>query len=378
MLFFGCAFRLNSRMRLLLFLAFFPLVLQAQIPVTPQLRALLPDTLSESSGLEYVSDTSLWSHNDSGDPGTLYQIDTTATIRRSLHLRGVSPYDCEDLAQDSAGNFYIGDFGNNGNNRQDLRIYKIPPPHSIAGDSITPQLIEFSFADQTAFPPPATEQNFDCEAMFHFNGSLYVFSKNRGNSTYSRMYKMPDTAGVYSLMPVDSFNTLQWVTSADISPTGTQMVLFSEFNIYLFRNFTGDNFFQGNVIRFTMTPYTQKEAVVFATDSLLWLTDEVLLNFGGKLYTINIPAALSVSAQQPQETVFTIYPNPAADELVLQCGEANYTWQLFTLQHQLVQSGISSVRSTHINTSALQPGTYQLRITTAAGQTGSQLLIRTR
>ncbi|MCA6361944.1 MAG: T9SS type A sorting domain-containing protein [Bacteroidetes bacterium] len=365
-------------MRLLLFLALFPLVLQAQIPVVPQLRALLPDTLSESSGLEFVSDTSLWSHNDSGDPGTLYQIDTTATIRRSLHLRGVSPYDCEDLAQDNTGNFYLGDFGNNANNRQDLRIYKIPPPQSITTDSITPQLIEFSFADQTAFPPPAAGQNFDCEAMFHFNGSLYVFSKNRGTSTYCRMYKMPDTAGVYSLMPVDSFNTQQWITSADISPAGTEMVLFSEFNIYLFRNFTGDNFFQGNVTRFTMTPYTQKEAVVFATDSLLWLTDEVLLNFGGKLYTIDIPAALSVSALQPQETTFTLCPNPAADELMLQCGEANYTWQLYTLQNQLVQSGFSFTSTTYINTSALQPGTYQLRIITAAGQTGSQLIIRTQ
>ncbi|MCU0432534.1 MAG: T9SS type A sorting domain-containing protein [Bacteroidia bacterium] len=366
-------------MRLLLLFLLFPLYGLAQIPVVPQLRAVLPDTLSESSGIEYINDTCLWTHNDSGDPGTLYQIDTAAHILRILHLQNVSAYDCEDIAQDSAGNFYLGDFGNNANNRQDLRIYKIPPPQTITGDSITPQLIQFSFADQTAFPPPAAEQNFDCEAMFHYRNALYVFSKNRGTSTYSRMYKMPDTAGVYSLMPIDSFNTQQWITSADISPTGTQMVLFSEFNIYLFTNFTADNFFQGNVTHFTMTPYTQKEAVVFATDSLLWLTDEVLFSFGGKMYTIHIPTALSVSAPvQPQQLQFTLYPNPAIDELVVTFEDPEYSWQILTPANQLVLSGTSVSNRTTISTAALRPGIYQLQITTASGRRGTQLLLRTQ
>jgi hypothetical protein len=366
-------------MRSILLLLLFPALLKAQIPVQPQVRALLSDTLSESSALEYVSDTSLWSHNDSGDPGRIYQLDTNGHIRRTLNLRGVTPFDTEDIAQDNAGNMYIGDFGNNGNNRTDLKIYKIPPPQNIIGDSITPQLIEFSFADQTAFPPPSNEQNFDCEAMFHYNNMLYVFSKNRGTSNYSRMYKIPDTAGVYSLMPVDSFDTQWWVTSADISPSGQRMVLFSELNIYLFTNYTGDNFFQGNVTHFTMSPYTQKEAVVFVNDSLLYLTDEVLFSTGGKLYSIDLAAALSVSSGIQQNTIsFQLIPNPAADFLSIQSPESNYNWEIIDATGRIVNNGFSSEKTAIVNTSVLTPGLYQVRIITTTNQTATELLIRTK
>lgn len=355
----------------------------AQTPVTPVFRAILPDTLPESSGIEFISDTAIWSHNDSYHPGELFQIDTAGQLHRVLTLVNVPAVDVEDLAQDSAGWFYIGDFGNNNNTRTDLRIYKIPPPATIAADTVTPQAIFFSFADQAAFPPPAAEKNFDCEAMFHFHNQLYVFSKNRGTSTYARMYRMPDTAGVYNLSPVDSFDTQHWVTSADISESGTYMTLFSEWNIFVFGGFTGDQFFQGNVIQFTMSPYTQKEGVVFSGDTLLYLTDEKGLSGNGRrLYSLRIDTLmLQLQEYAGQDARFSLYPNPASDEVVIRHPEGDYRWNLLAADGKMLGSGACSFSRDRIPTASLAPGLYFIELFPLHGRAEKPVrlpLVRTR
>lgn len=228
-----------------LFFAFMQIACHGQIislvPITP-----LPSLAWESSGIEVNNPSNIWTHNDSGDSARIYNIDTTGNILRVICLQVDTAKDCEESTQDSIGNYYIGDFGNNNNDRTDLRIYKIPNPDSIASDTITPQIIRFHFPDQHMFPPPSNEQNFDCEAMFHFHDSLYLFSKNRGTSSYCKMYRLPDQEGDYTAELIDSFDTGTWVTAADISPDGTRMALLSETNIWLFTDIEGSNFFGGN------------------------------------------------------------------------------------------------------------------------------------
>jgi hypothetical protein len=350
-----------------------------QISVVHTAKAILPDTLNESSGLEYVSDTSIWSNNDSGDPGQLMRIDTAGNLKRILHLKGVDAEDMEELAQDSAGWFYVGDFGNNFNMRTNLLVYKIPPPDTILSDSVAPQIINFDYADQRAFPPDSLSRNFDCEAMFHFNNALYLFSKNRGTSTYSRMYRLPDTQGTYAIQPIDSFNTQQWVTSADISPSKQRMVLFSEYNIYVFTNFTGDQFFQGSVVRLTLSPYTQKEAVVFANDSILYLTDEIFQNTGGQLYTLNLNSILnSVSPLSSQQQSIRLYPNPTVDQIEVNTEQRNFEWILLDADGRQIDSGIGLDKRAAINTQNLAQGLYFLRIQTKEGVIGSLPFMRMR
>jgi hypothetical protein len=357
----------------------FAAALNAQVPVTPVVRALLCDSLPESSGIEYVNDTAIWSHNDSGHPGNLYRIDTTGAFRRVLHLKNVVPSDIEDLARDSAGWFYIGDFGNNANSRHNLRIFKIPPPDTISSDSIVPQVINFSFADQDSFPPSQPRMNFDCEAMFHFHNHLYVFSKNRGSSTFCRMYILPDTAGTYSVMPVDSFDTQHWVTSADISPDGSEMALFSEYSIFIFTNFSGDHFFQGNVLHLTISPYTQKEGMVFATDSLLYITDEKLLSSGGKLYSLDISTIGAMLTENDGNTPSAvIYPNPSADVLQVSAPFANFRWVITDSKGTIVLDGESAASSTAIECASLSAGLYYLRLILPGGTTEVCPVVRTR
>lgn len=86
---------------------------------------LLPTIIDESSGLETTSNGEFWSFNDSNGAPALYQFDTTGTLNRVLNINNATNVDWEDMTKDGAGNLYVGDFGNNDNDRRNLVVYKI-------------------------------------------------------------------------------------------------------------------------------------------------------------------------------------------------------------------------------------------------------------
>jgi len=325
----------------------------------PAFLAVLPSPISESSGVEMRNANSIWTHNDSGDEPRLFNIDTAGNLLRTIYLAIDTAIDWEDITQDSAGNFYIGDFGNNLNNRTDLRIYKIPNPDLILSDTVVPLLITFNFPDQLLFPPPLTEQNFDCEALFHFHDSLYLFSKNRGTSTFCKMYRLPDQAGDYTAELIDSLNTGNWVTAADISPSGKLVILLSESVIWLFSGFTGSDFFGGMAQHLTMST-SQKEGVVFVNDSLVYLTDEKLMNFFGNLYALNLGPWINDVDEIPVvcHDVY-VYPNPAGNRLNVIGIQEHQKYEI-VIRNLFGELMLQTTNQSHIDVSCFPAGIYLL------------------
>lgn len=86
---------------------------------TPDQYLMLPSTVDETSGLIFWAD-GIWTFNDSGGDPTLYKVDTLngEIIQHATITNGIN-VDWEDIAQDD-DHIYIGDFGNNGGDRQDL------------------------------------------------------------------------------------------------------------------------------------------------------------------------------------------------------------------------------------------------------------------
>jgi hypothetical protein len=263
----------------------------------------LPATIVETSGLIYTRPNRLWTHNDSGGEPKLYEIDTTGAILRTVVVRGVTNIDWEDICQDAMGRVYVGDFGNNDNNRTDLVILKLPPLDSVIGDTVTPERIDFDYADQSAFPPADPLKNFDMEAFVAYGDSLYLFSKNRTVpfDGYTKLYRLPQAAGNYSAALIDSFYTgagpmlSYWIAGAALNPQRDQLLLASYGRCFLFSCFQGADFFGGAVVERTWA-FTQKEAVAWRDDTHLYVTDELLnQTLGGKLYE----ADMSALAQLP-------------------------------------------------------------------------------
>jgi hypothetical protein len=192
----------------------------------------LPAIIDETSGLIYY-DGALWTHNDSDRKPEIYKFDTiTGHILQTVKINNAVNIDWEDIAQDS-NYIYIGDFGNNNGYRTDLKIYKILKKDITKGKniSVNASVINFSFSDQTDFIPNHCNNNFDCEAFFFFQDSLYLFSKNWIDKK-TKLYVLPCMQGNYIATLIDSFDVNGLITGADINII-TNEIAFIGYNNYI-------------------------------------------------------------------------------------------------------------------------------------------------
>lgn len=257
------------------------------ITVTATPVGSLPGCLHECSGLDFTGGTHFWGLVDNGGP-EVHRISNTGTFTRTITATNASNRNWEDLTHDADRTYmYIGDVGNNNNDRTNLRIFRIPYPSFTPGTTTTAEVINFSYPDQTRFPSPW--MNFDSEGIFHFRGKIYIFTKADGSAVgYTKMYTVPDQPGTYVATLVDSFYTNDRTTSADISPNGAAMVLISNTHIHVFTDYTNDDFFGGNHVQLNIAgSWTQKEAVTFSSNNEIYLADENTGN-GNKLYFVDL------------------------------------------------------------------------------------------
>lgn len=350
----------------------------AQTPILTQLCELPPE-ISETSGLENGPNGWFWTHNDSGNSAELFCVDTLGVIQRTVSVIGDVNADWEEITKDEEGNLYIGNFGNNALNRTDLRVVKIP---SIDTCTVTAQVtdtIHFSYPDQTSFPPSGSYGNFDMEAFFHYQDSLHLFSKDRSDPSpgYTKHYTLPAVGGTYVAHLVDSFyagheSFIFAITAADISEDGSEVALLTSNKIWLFRNFSGTDFFGGDVAELSLNVFSQKEGICFR-NGFLYITDEKSFGLGGKMYRLHPDVFVSV-VEQPQEMhVKTVYDtNQNLQEIQFNSIE-KHTWELVTTDGKLLQTGVS-INALSASELRQKPGVYIIRFRTENAQ--RSMLIR--
>jgi hypothetical protein len=144
---------------------------------TAQVSFSLPKELSEISGLEKLNDTTLLAINDGGNDPVLFLLDLNGQITRKIKVSNASNIDWEALAIDE-NYLYIGDIGNNMNQREDLCIYRINRSEITKSNELTAEKMSIRYQEQTSFPPIDKERYFDAEAMTVFEGQLWIFTKN--------------------------------------------------------------------------------------------------------------------------------------------------------------------------------------------------------
>ncbi len=137
----------------------------------------LPSELSEISGLEKISDSLLIAINDGGNEPLLFILDLSGNITRKISVSNANNIDWEALAMDE-NYLYIGDFGNNMNERKDLCIYRINRSDVATLNEVRAEKMSISYREQKEFPPNDSERYFDAEAMTYFEGQLWIFTKN--------------------------------------------------------------------------------------------------------------------------------------------------------------------------------------------------------
>ena len=159
----------------------------------------LPEQVNESSGLAFYNDSILITHNDSGDKPLLYFINFKGKLIHQVLIENAVNTDWEDICTDDQGNIYVGDIGNNNNDRRDFKIYKISKNQLLVKEKVIAEIITFSYPDQKAYPPIDSLKNFDAEGLTFQNDSLLIFTKCRATpfNGYSYCYKVPVIPGKY-------------------------------------------------------------------------------------------------------------------------------------------------------------------------------------
>ena len=228
----------------------------------------------------------LWAINDHGD-NYIYALDTSSNaspvIKRSVKIEGATVIDWEEIAQD-ANYIYIGDFGNNvDGNRTDLKIYKISKNDVQHNSVVTPQIINFSYADQVIVSGNTTNNtNYDCECILIINNKIYLFTKEwitMGTSVYEIPSNNP---GTYTATKIATYPTAGLITGGDylakdkiIALTG-YTTKYERF-IYLLYDYNGTNFFGGNARKITLYNSFKTEAVSFKNPNTIYLSSELIV-----------------------------------------------------------------------------------------------------
>ena len=291
----------------------------------PHVKYLLPDEIDESSGLAYLNGK-LWTINDSGGLPVLYAFDTiSGQVIQRITVSNAENIDWESLAADDHY-IYIGDFGNNLGNRDDLAIYRILKSEiPMEGNGIVESTkITFAYSDYAGKIEKRKFNNFDCEAFIAFGDSLYLFSKNIGNQ-HTKLYRLPKTPGDYVAELISTFNTSGLITGADINIASNEITLIGYVNqswvpfTWLLFDFEGSNFFSGNKRRidFINITATQTEAIAYLIGKHEVITSEghvlfsqTAYDFNSGLWTDGNPSMISDVISEKFD--FTLSPNPVS------------------------------------------------------------------
>ena len=136
--------------------------------------AALPKEVNETSGLACLKNDSFLTINDSGNPSTLWEIDSYGRISRQFDTKQPNK-DWEAITTNQTA-FFVADTGNNSGRRNGGQIYQyqindLPTTKATA-------VINYQFAE---FPNTALlpyRHDFDIEAVAYNDNKLVMFSKS--------------------------------------------------------------------------------------------------------------------------------------------------------------------------------------------------------
>ena len=347
----------------------------------------LSDTLNETSGLAFHNGQ-WYSHNDGGNPNAIYQLNTlNGSIVSSKFIRNRLNEDWEDLSFNDSFCF-LGDFGNNNGNRKNLKVLKMSNAAIAAragDDTLQSEVINFAFADQIDFTSRSNATPYDVEAMFVWQDSLHVFTKN-WVSSYSKHYVMPCKAGNYTLQVRDSIYTNFMVTGAAIHPQSKSISLVgyngsgSAFLMLLW-DYAGNEIFSGNKRKINLGSFFnagQIESIAFKDRSTLYATNEKNI-LSNRLMQIDIQSVLSPSQSAhpipSKDQGFFIHPNPVSKQLHVTHNDASAArYTILNLQGQTV---LEVGNNNDLDVSDLPNGLYVIQCQAESSKQYQQLFLKT-
>ena len=249
----------------------------------------LPQEIKETSGLICIDGEKFLTINDSGGEPIIYVFTHEGKIVHRCTLTNAQNIDWEALTTDYKDRIFIGDFGNNKNQRKNLGVYTVSLQKILTSETIEASYFSFSYPDQTNFPPNKKELYFDAEGFVYYQDSLFIFTKNRTVPFDGKVnvygLSTSDSVQVAKSYPEIQLETTSWLEDSvtDAALVNGHLILLTYSKLYVF-NWTPQ---QHQLIdKITFDRITQKEGVCYFNGTV-YLTDEQSVLGKPKLYTLN-------------------------------------------------------------------------------------------
>ncbi|MEH6406446.1 MAG: hypothetical protein V7767_04125 [Leeuwenhoekiella sp.] len=257
--------------------------------------ANLSRSLAEISGIEHFKNSELiYGIADHANPNEVYAIDSTGLIKQEIIVANATNEDWEDLASDGKNRLFIGDFGNNDNDRREQAIYTITNIVNLQKevDTAYAKKTTFTLSDQEKYPAALKDRNYDIEAFIYRDESLYLFTRNRNRNFdgTTKVYKLPAREGAFEAKLITTYKICDdledcFITGATQSADGKDILLLTYDKVVKLSDFEKDDFFGGKIIEYDLNHTSKKEGICYKDENTVYLVDERRAQTGGNLYT---------------------------------------------------------------------------------------------
>ncbi len=256
------------------------------------LKVVLNKPLTEISGINADGDN-LWAITDKPH-AVAFKLNLQGDLIQEITVKNIQAIDVEAVASDS-GFVYIGDVGDNDGGREERQIIKFAKVKSGTAKEaeVDGEVITFRFADEQT-TESKKKNNYDCESLLSMGDSLYLFTKRREDHK-TELFVLPKTAGNYIARSIGIFDTHGLITDAAVNFQNNELALCG-YNkghkfpfVLLFKNFTGNNFFAGQMERIELAdkPWDwQVEGITFSKDNKVYFSCEETKEVKSTLYCI--------------------------------------------------------------------------------------------
>ena len=337
----------------------------------------LPEKVKETSGLLFL-DGKIITHNDSGNDANLYEIDSlSGTILRTISIANATNIDWEDLAENDT-HLFIADIGNNNGNRQDLKIYTILKSDFKNNNSVSAEIISFSYEDQVSFVSQPNSSNFDAEGIVIYEDAVLIFTKNWVDLK-TNVYKIPLTAGSHVASKVSTANVEGLITGAIYSDnrfflTGYETTL-TPFLIYISYNRTpGEDIFLSGFNKISLKDELEQGSQVEAIANIgltgkYYISREnfsttisgITFTFKQKLFEFYDETAPFLSTTKNELALLSISPNPTIHKIKIKTSLPFSNIEVYSSLGTKVDAPVF-LNKKEIDISSLSSGVYYLKI----------------
>ena len=235
---------------------------------TMQVGAVMNQAISETSGLaaSVLHPGAVYLHEDSGSASVFYAMDLSGAPLAELEISNVNAVDMEAIAVGSCPEgscLYIADVGDNLEQRDDYRIYRIAEPAAFSSTQTTATVLPFSYEDGSN----------NCEAFVvePGSGNMYLLTKTNGTPGLYRIDTMGNESVAVRLFDVPAPDG-NLFTAADVRPDGQGLLVRTYGSLFYYAGNGVEAALATEPCEAPVADEAQGEAVAFIEGGLNYIT----------------------------------------------------------------------------------------------------------